>query len=613
MTWPNSQTRQLPASCPMGLLRGGAANDGQRVELAEQGRQGESMANVNRLDAPRPWRCATVLLLASAWLALAAGTTHAQGPGRPDFDDDGFNDLPVGVPLEGHSGKSSAGAVDVIMGAGLNAGAVPGLTKKGAQHWTLADIYVGQMPESGDLFGFALAAGDFNGDFASDLAIGIPGRKVGRHANAGAVAVLYGATFTGLVANPRWSGVWSGQYFVQGEAGILGAPGPDERFGHALVTGDFNGDGFDDLAVGAPGGVPFLVGPQGRGEVNVIYGSSSGLHPSLAAANQLWNQQPLLDDPEPGDWFGFSLASGQWGHGDEDDLAIGAPGETIGGVERAGVVNVVYGSPTGLGAASNELFDASDFPPEANVFFPFGSDKPQMNAHFGFSLAGGHLERAGYFNTPDALVIGEPFRDVTDSDDSLVKDAGAVRVLHGADDGLSGEFLSDSQTWRQGFAIGQLPEEGDYFGYAVWVAGGDLAVGAPGEDLQSSQSTLALNAGIVYVRFEGPNDTVDKWLMQSLPSGVTGEARFGSSLSYGKYACGKGSCAMSLIVGAPGSLNLGGVVSLFAYDDDGYPAIVQQDVGEAWWQDVIFGAEPSEAGDLFGLSLGAGGLPWFLP
>ncbi len=89
------------------------------------------MATMNRLDASRPCRCATVLLLAAAWLGLAAATTHAQGPGRPDFDSDGFNDLPVGVPLEAHSGKSAAGAVDVMMGAGHDAGAVPGLTKKG--------------------------------------------------------------------------------------------------------------------------------------------------------------------------------------------------------------------------------------------------------------------------------------------------------------------------------------------------------------------------------------------------------------------------------------------------------------------------------------------------
>ena len=425
------------------------------------------MTKMNPQEGGWMQRCAAVLLLVPTLVCVTALRAGAQGPGRPDFNTDGFNDLPVGAPMEGHSGKSSAGAVTVMMGEGFNAIGVPGLTKNLAQQWTLNNSYVGQSAENGDLFGFALATGDFNADHVDDLAIGIPGRKVRTHASAGAVVVLYGAYYTGLVANPRAENRrLPSQYIVQGADGIAGVPAPGDLFGHALTSGDFNGDGFDDLAIGAPGGLPFLLGPQGTGgEVNVIYGSSSGLHPSLQAANQLWSQQQLLGTPEAGDWFGFSLASGQWGHGDQDDLAIGVPGDTVDNVKRAGAVNVLYGSPTGLTAGLNELFDASDFPENTNTYFPFPlPDAPQANAYFGFSLSGGDLDGHGVSSANhDDLAIGEPFRDVTEVLSALLQDAGTGRVLYGTYNGLSGA-MEQAETLKQGDVMGDFPEQGDYFG-----------------------------------------------------------------------------------------------------------------------------------------------------
>ena len=96
-------------------------------------------------------------------------------------------------------------------------------------------------------------------------------------------------------------------------------------------------------------------------------------------------------------------------------------------------------------------------------------------------------------------------------------------------------------------------------------------------------------------------------LVQSFSLSACGQARFGWSLAAGRYTTE----TMSVVVGAPGSLNLAGVVSLFNNGNE-FPAMPQQDFGEAWWQDSIFAAEPSEVGDFFGMSLGAGGLPWLM-
>jgi hypothetical protein len=69
------------------------------------------------------------------------------------------------------------------------------------------------------------------------------------------------------------------QLWRQGASGILEVSDEDDRFGQTLAAGDFNGDGWDDLAIGAFGENDF------RGVVNVIYGGPGGL---TSAGNQLW-------------------------------------------------------------------------------------------------------------------------------------------------------------------------------------------------------------------------------------------------------------------------------------------------------------------------------------
>ena len=86
------------------------------------------------------------------------------------------------------------------------------------------------------------------------------------------------------------------------------------------------------------------------GGVNVIYGSAAGL---TANCNQFWSQiSPGIlgePDPDPIDFkafekFGSSLAVGDFNNDGRDDLAIGVPGDWVGGIDDAGAVNVIYGS-----------------------------------------------------------------------------------------------------------------------------------------------------------------------------------------------------------------------------------------------------------------------------
>ena len=122
--------------------------------------------------------------------------------------------------------------------------------------------------------GSGVARGDFNGDGTGDLAVGVPYEDVGSAVDAGAVNIVYGSA-TGLTASGN-------QFFHQDSPGVSGAAQASDHFGWALAAGDFDGDGFSDLAVGIPD--EDTSGVVDEGGVQVFRGSATGLTPW-----QFWN------------------------------------------------------------------------------------------------------------------------------------------------------------------------------------------------------------------------------------------------------------------------------------------------------------------------------------
>ena len=110
----------------------------------------------------------------------------------------------------------------------------------------------------------ATVMGDFNGDGFDDLAVGSPYEDVGTKSDAGAVNIIFGAPAGITTAGNRW--------IHQDSAGIAGVAGPGDRFGWALAAGDFNGDGFDDLAIGVPG--EDVSSKIDAGAINIIFGAA---------------------------------------------------------------------------------------------------------------------------------------------------------------------------------------------------------------------------------------------------------------------------------------------------------------------------------------------------
>jgi FG-GAP repeat len=274
--------------------------------------------------------------------------------------------------------------------------------------------------------------GDFNGDGRSDLAIGVPFEDFGA-IDDGGVNVIYGSA-AGLAAAGN-------QFWSQNSFGIAGGAETGDRFGSTLAAGDFNGDGFADLAIG----VPFEdIGVTDAGGVNVIYGSAAGL---AAAGNQFWSQDSfgIAGGAESGDRFGSELAAANFGNTSHGDLAIGVPFEDIGATD-AGGVNVIYGSAAGLSAAGNQFWSQDSFGIAGGA---------ETGDRFGSALAA-----ADFGNTSHAdLAIGVPFEDFGATDD------GGVNVIYGSAAGLS---AAGNQFWSQdSVAIAGGAESGDRFGSAV--------------------------------------------------------------------------------------------------------------------------------------------------
>ena len=276
---------------------------------------------------PAPWKLVRESEVAAEEADDRFGAAFAVGdfarqevcdPHHPEDCELPFPDLAVGVPgKRGGVGSARLGAVMMFLGGrwkGATYRSDPAREKgctdfaecRGTVNGPLTPWHIvlraadarGVTGADGDLFGVSLAAGDFDGDGEVDLAVGAPGADgVGR-------VFIYRGSDLKVGAHP------SRVLYPLGAANVQGA-----RFGWSLAAGDFDLDGRDDLAVGAPG--------AGGGNVVIFKGQAA--QPILAEPRML----PLPPvAPSSNAELGFSLAAKNLVNTSRASLVVGAPKQT---------------------------------------------------------------------------------------------------------------------------------------------------------------------------------------------------------------------------------------------------------------------------------------------
>ncbi len=198
----------------------------------------------------------------SIWLSDPGGGNCGLPVEYGDYDDDGLLDVAIAATLA-DSGplqdRVDAGEVYVLKGNGAIAGSLDLASPIGEQ--PMLRVLGGA---EGDLLGTELYSSDQNGDGVADLIIGASGVDSNGNADSGAVYVIYGgADFGGVIdlADPDSKVVT-----------VLGIDTMD-RIGLWVESGDFDGDGHEDLMISGDAGDGVANANRDRGEIYVMDGS----------------------------------------------------------------------------------------------------------------------------------------------------------------------------------------------------------------------------------------------------------------------------------------------------------------------------------------------------
>ena len=305
---------------------------------------------------------------------------------------------------------------------------------------------------------------------------------------------------------------------------------------HGAVPGDFNGDGYRDAVLPAPGAN--VACKEGAGAVVILYGSKSG----ISAAHRKTITQNTAGVPgtaETGDAFGSATATADLNRDGYADLVVSAPYEDTTRGKDAGLVTVLWGGKNGLTTAT-------DLPARSDFLERYGTDVAAVSIGAGsktqVAVAGsggvmvfkGPFSRTGTFGStaPDQNTASPASVTLGDFDGNAVLDLALTTV--GLSDLSGGEVYVDPDTtlMQPKRGSGLIAASGDVNGdgYA------DLVVGDPWEpEVAGVDGALGGRVLVYYGTARGVAATTEPVQVTQDTAGVPGASEkddeFGGALA----------------------------------------------------------------------------------
>jgi hypothetical protein len=300
---------------------------------------------------------------------------------------------------------------------------------------------------------------------------------------------------------------------------------------------DFNGDGVEDIAIADPKAA--VGGKDGAGLVRIVYGGGRG----TTSVNQDLDWVP--GGSEEGDWFGESIDTVDYNQDGYTDLVVGTPSEDLDKATDAGMVDVLYGAPGGIGTGSVK---DTHFEQDTGTGSIAGS-APETGDRMGQAVAAGTTASGEPF-----LVIGVPGEAIG----SVPKAGMAFYVRDSTSVGITTANVGITQ---DSSGVPGAVEANDAFGSSVAADANHFAIGAPNEAIGTDAAAGKADAGnVITLRISaaGSFTQLNVYSSGTASDDVVGTSeagdRFGQTLAAVNTspAAVSSAATMKLAVGAPG-------------------------------------------------------------